>query len=159
MPISASVPAVALVVPQAVVAAAKPQAPSLPVPVQNAAPSLPAAPVLVQTPKATSSNTSAVIDTLPVPTDLKARPGSAEARVFFRVPADSGNAITGFTVTTLANGVATGIKATGVKSPITVKGLNNGDEYTFIVTAQSQAGFGAASFPSNPVTPLKMFGD
>jgi hypothetical protein len=134
--------------------------PSLPVPVQNAAPSVPAAPVLVQQPKALASNTSAaVIDNLPVPTDLKARPGNAEARVYFSVPADSASTITGFTVTALANGVATGIKATGVKSPITVKGLNNGDDYTFIVTAQSKAGSSAASYPSNPVTPLKMFGD
>jgi hypothetical protein len=160
LPIAAIVPAVAPVVSQAVAAAVKPLTPSLPVSVQNVAPSVPAAPVLVQTPKALASNNSAaVIDTLPVPSDLKARPGNAEARVYFSVPADSASSITGFTVSALANGAATAIKATGVKSPITVKGLNNGDDYTFIVTAQSKAGSSAASYPSNPVTPLKMFGD
>jgi hypothetical protein len=79
--------------------------------------------------------------------------------VYFSISAEGMGSVTGYTVTALLNGDSTGIKASGVKSPITVKGLNNGDEYTFIVTAQGKVGSSAASFPSNPVTPLKMFGD
>jgi hypothetical protein len=47
------------------------------------------------------------------------------------------------------------ITAKGEKSPITVKGLTNGDSYTFTVTAINKAGTGAASGASSSVTPAR----
>src|SRR5262249_44692199 len=47
-----------------------------------------------------------------------------------------------------------GITATGSASPIVVTGLTNGTSYSFTVTATNAAGKGAASAPSNAVTPL-----
>ncbi len=52
--------------------------------------------------------------------------------------------------TTPANG---GQTASGASSPITVSSLTNGDSYTFTVTATNANGTGAASTPSNSVTP------
>jgi hypothetical protein len=95
---------------------------------------------------------------VPAPTMKMARAGNASARVFFGAPADSPN-ITGYTVTALADGKSTGITATGIKSPITITGLDNGSPYTFTVTAKSGASSSEASEQSNAVTPLKILGD
>jgi hypothetical protein len=95
---------------------------------------------------------------LQTPTMKMARAGSMQARVFFGAPADSAS-ITGYTVTALSGGAATGITATGTKSPITISGLTNGTQYTFTVTANSSAGVSEASEQSNAVTPLKILGD
>jgi predicted RNA-binding protein with TRAM domain len=98
------------------------------------------------------------------PTIGTATAGDAEATVTFTPPVDNGGAeITGYTVTaTEAATVAiAGITtldldtqaASGTTSPITVTGLTNGVTYTFTVTATNAAGTGAASGPSNAVTP------
>lgn len=95
------------------------------------------------------------------PTGVTATAGNASATVSFTAPAsDGGSAVTGYTVTatdttTGANG---GQTATGTVSPVTVKGLTNGDSYTFTVTATNVAGPGPASASSNAVTPLSVPG-
>jgi uncharacterized repeat protein (TIGR03803 family) len=85
------------------------------------------------------------------PTGVTATAGNAQAKVSFKAPASNGgSAITGYTVTSNA-----GQTAKGHASPITVKGLTNGDSYTFTVTATNKAGTGTASSASSPVTPTK----
>lgn len=95
---------------------------------------------------------------LPVPIIKYAKAGNAQARLFFDPPSGS-TGITGYTVTVLSRGIPTGMKATGLKSPITVNGLTNGTDYTFTITANSSSGTSAASLPSPSVTPLRILGD
>jgi uncharacterized repeat protein (TIGR03803 family) len=84
------------------------------------------------------------------PTIGTATGGNAQATVSFTAPASNGGSpITGYTVTSSPAGIV----KTGVASPITVKGLNNGTPYTFTVQAVNAAGTGPASDPSNSVTP------
>ena len=47
-----------------------------------------------------------------------------------------------------------GQTATGTAGPITVTGLQNGDTYTFVVSATNSNGTGPLSAPTNAVTPL-----
>jgi hypothetical protein len=105
-----------------------------------------------------ASNASALATVFGKPIIKFAKAGNAQARVFFDAPAGS-TSITGYTVNVLSNGVPTGIKVTGTKSPITVPGLTNGNEYTFTVSANSNSGTSVASAPSNAVTPLRLLGD
>ncbi|GIO14823.1 hypothetical protein J19TS2_43780 [Cohnella xylanilytica] len=92
-----------------------------------------------------------IVGTLPgAPTDVTAVAGDGEATVSFTPPAsDGGSAITGYTVTSSPGGFT----ASGTSSPIKVTGLTNGTSYTFAVTATNGIGTGAASAPSNSVTP------
>jgi uncharacterized protein (TIGR02145 family) len=77
--------------------------------------------------------------------------GDGEATVAFTAPtSDGGETITEYTVTSSPGGVT----ATGTSSPITITGLTNGTAYTFTVTATNSVGTGAASTPSNSVTPV-----
>ena len=72
--------------------------------------------------------------------------GDHEATVSF-TPATG--TVTSYTVTSTPGGVT----AAGQASPITVTGLTNGVSYTFVVTAKNGAEPGAASAPTNPITP------
>jgi len=84
------------------------------------------------------------------PTIGTATAGVGQASITFTPPAFTGGAaITGYTATSSPGGL-TGV---GAGSPLTVMGLTNGVEYTFTVTATNSVGPGAASAPSNPVTP------
>ena len=84
------------------------------------------------------------------PTSVVATAGDTQARVAFTAPTDAGTSpITGYTVTVQPGGAT----VAGTASPIVVPGLTNGVVYTFTVTATNAAGTGAASSPSNSVTP------
>ena len=77
--------------------------------------------------------------------------GASAVSVGFSAPLfDGGAAITGYTVISSPGGLT----ATGAGSPITVTGLTPGTSYTFVVTATNANGTGAASAPSNAVTPV-----
>ncbi len=76
--------------------------------------------------------------------------GDEWATVTFSPPSYAGlSPLTGYLVTSAPGGIT----ASGVDSPVTVSGLNNGTTYTFTVTAINGAGTGPASAPSNAVTP------
>jgi len=85
------------------------------------------------------------------PTAVGATAGDGQAGVSWSAPSsDGGSAITGYTVTASPGGAtATTAGATSVVVP----GLTNGTAYTFTVTATNAIGTGAASAPSNAVTP------
>jgi large repetitive protein len=85
------------------------------------------------------------------PTEVLAEAGNQEAVVSFTVPEnDGGTTILSYIVTSSPNAIV----ATGTSSPITVPGLTNGVTYTFTVQADNAVGTGAASEPSNAVTPI-----
>lgn len=87
------------------------------------------------------------------PTIGVATGGDKQATVAFTAPVNTGGAaVTGYTVTSVPGGIA----ATGSMSPIVVTGLTNGTAYTFKVAAINSAGTGAASDPSNSVTPTAL---
>jgi hypothetical protein len=77
--------------------------------------------------------------------------GDGQASVSFSPPSYTGTSpIAYYTVTALPGGRS----ASGLGSPITVSGLDNGTAYTFAVSATSATGTGVASAPSDPVTPV-----
>ncbi|MGO9017794.1 MAG: choice-of-anchor tandem repeat GloVer-containing protein [Syntrophobacteraceae bacterium] len=96
---------------------------------------------------------SAAIPEAPTTGTATAGPGSGEATVNFTAPvSDGGSPITGYTVTSSPGGKKASGPATATS--IIVKGLTNGDSYTFTVMAVNKIGIGPASSPSNPpVTP------
>ncbi|GAB1046495.1 MAG: hypothetical protein SPiTSB_07600 [Shewanella algae] len=84
------------------------------------------------------------------PTSVNAVASDASATVSFSAPASTGGAaISSYTVTSSPGGIT----ASGAGSPLTVSGLSNGTDYSFIVSASNIAGTGPASSPSNTVTP------
>jgi hypothetical protein len=102
-----------------------------------------------------SSAPSAVVTprTIPgPPTGVTATAGNGQATVSWTAPSSNGgSAITGYTVTASPGGLTT--TASGSVTSATVAGLIDGTSYTFTVTAANVAGKGAASAPSNAVTP------
>jgi hypothetical protein len=60
------------------------------------------------------------------------------------------------TATDLTHAFNGGQTVTGLADPATVSGLTNGDSYTFTVVATNADGTGAASTPSNAVTPTAL---
>ncbi|MBO2698522.1 fibronectin type III domain-containing protein [Shewanella algae] len=84
------------------------------------------------------------------PTSVSAVASDASATVSFSAPASTGGAaISSYTVTSSPGGFT----ASGTGSPLTVSGLSNGTDYSFIVSASNIAGTGPTSSPSNTVTP------
>ena len=84
------------------------------------------------------------------PTIGTATAGNTEASITFSAPTSSGgSSITGYTVTSTPGNLT----ASGPASPITIAGLDNGTSYTFVVMANTAAGIGATSVPSNAVMP------
>jgi hypothetical protein len=88
------------------------------------------------------------------PTNVAASPSDRGAVLTWSPPEwDGGGPIISYTVTTLADGAPL---RSDVLPPVTsavMGGLANGTSYTFAVEATNEAGRGAASAPSAPVTP------
>ena len=102
---------------------------------------------------ATSSGSTTVsVSTVPdAPTGVGATAGNGSATVSWTAPSDEGSAITGYTV---SDGTGdTCATPDGMTTSCTVTGLTNGSSYSFTVTATNADGTGAASAPSNSVTP------
>ncbi len=85
------------------------------------------------------------------PQSVTAVADNASASVSFSPPAsDGGSPITGYTVTSIPDGLT----ATGTSSPIVITGLTNGTPYSFTVTATNSAGTSPSSAASMSVIPL-----
>ncbi|WP_224701845.1 fibronectin type III domain-containing protein [Devosia aquimaris] len=93
----------------------------------------------------------AVLATLPgAPTQVSAVAVQGQATVSFSAPAFTGGVdIDSYTVTASPGGAS----ATGAASPITVMGLTDGTDYSFVVSATNRIGTGTASDPSGTTTP------
>jgi hypothetical protein len=84
------------------------------------------------------------------PATVTAEAGNGQAKITFAPSPDSGgDTIVGYTVTSSPGGVSTSSRG----APIILSGLTNGTPYTFTVRTNSSIGRGAASAPSNSVTP------
>jgi fibronectin type 3 domain-containing protein len=90
--------------------------------------------------------------TVPVaPTGVSAVPGDGHVTVDWTAPSsDGGSPITSYTVTS-SSGHSTTVS--GSSSAAVVRGLTNGDSYTFTVVATNAVGDSPASSPSAAVTP------
>jgi hypothetical protein len=99
---------------------------------------------------AANHNITVTANSPPAPTIGAVSAGNAQAMVNFTAPSTNGGSpITSYTVTSSPGGFT----ATGMASPITVTGLNNGTAYTFNVYASNAIGDGFASAASAAVTP------
>ena len=90
------------------------------------------------------------------PTAVTVIGGNGQATVSWTAPGDGGSPITAYTVTPYVGATAqapTTITGTPPATTLTVTGLSNGTAYTFTVTAANTLGSGAASSPSNSITP------
>jgi hypothetical protein len=108
---------------------------------------------------ASGSSGSVIPSTVPdAPTGASATAGNQSAVVSWTVPNDQGRTILSYkvTATDLTHAFNGGQTVTGLADPATVSGLTNGDSYTFTVVATNADGTGAASTPSNAVTPTAL---
>jgi FtsP/CotA-like multicopper oxidase with cupredoxin domain len=91
------------------------------------------------------------------PTSVVATAGLGQATVTFTVPVSNGAAITKYIVTAIpatSGALGTDITTSATARIRTISGLTGGVAYTFTVAAQSAAGTGLSSAPSNSVTIL-----
>ena len=90
------------------------------------------------------------------PSNVSATAGDGTATVSWTAPPNGGAPITSYTVTPYVGSTAqaaTTVNGTPPQTNATVTGLTDGTAYTFTVTATNSVGTGAASAPSNSVTP------
>ena len=90
------------------------------------------------------------------PSGVAATAGNGSATVTWTAPYDNGSPVSGYTVTPYIGTTAqtpTTVSGSPAPTGATITGLTNGASYTFTVTATNAAGSGAASSPSNAVTP------
>ncbi len=106
---------------------------------------------------APSNQVTPTAPTVPgAPGGVTATAGNQSATVSWSAPANGGSPITSYTVTPYLAGVAQTATQVSGSPPATttqVTGLTNGSAYTFTVSATNAVGTGAASAPSQPVTP------
>lgn len=85
------------------------------------------------------------------PTEVTAIPGNGQVTINFKPPVNNGESpIIEYKVNVSPGGQT----VTGVSSPITITGLNNGTDYTFTVVATNRAGDSEPSSPSQSVAPI-----
>ena len=97
------------------------------------------------------------VPTVPgAPTGVTATAGNASALVAWTAPLNNGgSAITSYTVTVFANGVAgSTVTVPGATTGAQIANLTNGTSYTFTVHATNALGNGPESAPSAPVVPF-----
>jgi hypothetical protein len=90
------------------------------------------------------------------PTNVIATAGDTQATVSWTAPSNSGSPITNYTITPYIGTTAqtpTTLTGSPPATIATVGGLTDGTTYTFTVAATNAVGTGAASSPSNAVTP------
>ena len=103
-----------------------------------------------------ASNSVTPAEVPDAPTAVAATPSGTSAVVTWTAPFDEGSAITSYTVTATGDGgneTCTYVVSSPETDSCTVSGLTYGTAYTFTVTATNANGTGAASAPSNSVTP------
>jgi hypothetical protein len=109
-------------------------------------------------PSAASSAVTPAGDLPGAPMMVTASAGNAGATVNFIPPvSNGGSAITGYTVTSTPAGAVDTNAGTTATTHL-ISGLSNGTSYSFTVTATNATGTGAASPPSNSVTPATLPG-
>ena len=94
------------------------------------------------------------------PVNVTATAGARAATVEWDAPLnDGGEAITGFEVTTIRNGVtqAVVVEADASRTSVKVSSLDVGVSYTFTVAAKNSLGTGTGSSASNTVVPLRTY--
>ncbi len=88
------------------------------------------------------------------PTGATATAGDSSAAVSWSPAGDEGSTVLSYTATASPGGQTCGYTVSSPETDTcTVTGLTNGTAYTFTVTATNGNGTGAASLPSNSVTP------
>jgi len=93
------------------------------------------------------------------PTAVTATRGNGQASVVFTAPANTGGfAITGYSLACFSTNGGSAGYASGVSSPVVVKGLTNGKTYTCRVRAVNAVGEGPQSAASNTFVPARVPG-
>ncbi len=103
--------------------------------------------------KAMSTGTGSSLRIPDLPTGVTAIAGRGQATVEFSAPQfDGGSAVTSYVITSSPGGLT----ATGMGSPVVVRGLAPGTPYSFRVSAVNAAGVSLQSAATASVTPMRI---